>query len=94
MIPQKKNMLIMWFLCTKKGNDLKIAVDVGNGAAGAIIDDIFGELGLNYTVYQNAPDGFNINENCGSTSPQTLSKIVKDLVRWGCGQMSFYRSLR
>ncbi|MDK2906109.1 MAG: phosphoglucosamine mutase [Petrotoga sp.] len=61
-----------------QGNDLKIAVDVGNGAAGAIIDDIFGKLGLNYTVYQNAPDGFNINENCGSTSPQTLSKIVKE----------------
>ncbi|MDK2811996.1 MAG: phosphoglucosamine mutase [Petrotoga sp.] len=59
-------------------NDLKIAVDVANGAAGAIINDIFGELGLNYTVYQNAPDGFNINENCGSTSPQTLSKIVKE----------------
>jgi len=59
-------------------NDLKIAVDVGNGAAGAIIDDIFGQLSLSYTVYQNAPDGFNINENCGSTSPQTLSKIVKE----------------
>lgn len=59
-------------------NDLKIAVDVANGAAGAIINDIFGELGLNYTVYQNAPDGFNINENCGSTSHQTLSKIVKE----------------
>ncbi|PNR94927.1 phosphoglucosamine mutase [Petrotoga olearia] len=61
-----------------KCKDLKIAVDVGNGAAGAIIDDIFGELGLNYTVYQNAPDGFNINANCGSTSPETLSKIVKE----------------
>jgi len=59
-------------------NDFKIAVDVGNGAAGAIIDDIFGQLSLSYTVYQNAPDGFNINENCGSTSPQTLSKIVKE----------------
>ncbi|PNR93743.1 phosphoglucosamine mutase [Petrotoga sp. HWH.PT.55.6.1] len=59
-------------------NDLKIAVDVANGAAGAIINDIFGELNLNYTVYQNAPDGFNINENCGSTSHQTLSKIVKE----------------
>lgn len=55
----------------------KIAVDVANGAAGAIIDEIFGKLGLNYDVYFNSPDGLNINENCGSTSWEPLSKIIK-----------------
>lgn len=58
--------------------DYKIAVDVANGAAGAIIDDIFGKLRLDYDVYFNTPNGLNINDNCGSTSWKSLSNIVKE----------------
>ena len=58
--------------------DYKIAVDVANGAAGAIIDDIFGKLRLDYDVYFNTPNGLNINDNCGSTSWKHLSNIVKE----------------
>lgn len=58
--------------------DYKIAVDVANGAAGAIIDDIFGKLRLDYDVYFNIPNGLNINDNCGSTSWKNLSNIVKE----------------
>ena len=54
----------------------KIAVDVGNGAAGAVINEIFSSLNLDYDVFYNEPDGFNINENCGSTQPDKLSHIV------------------
>ncbi|MFY9125660.1 MAG: phosphoglucosamine mutase, partial [Defluviitoga tunisiensis] len=58
--------------------DYKIAVEVANGAAGAIIDDIFGKLRLDYDVYFNTPNGLNINDNCGSTSWKSLSNIVKE----------------
>ncbi|WP_459995327.1 phosphoglucosamine mutase [Marinitoga arctica] len=56
----------------------KIAVDVGNGATGALIDKIFGAFNLNYDVYFNKPNGLNINEKCGSTHPEVLSNIIKN----------------
>lgn len=59
-------------------SNLKIAIDVGHGAAGSIIDDVFSNLSINYTVFNNKPDGFNINEECGSTEPGFLAKKVKN----------------
>ncbi|WP_234970278.1 phosphoglucosamine mutase [Marinitoga hydrogenitolerans] len=56
----------------------KIAIDVGNGATGALIDKIFGAFDLKYDIYFNQPDGLNINEKCGSTHPQVLANIIKN----------------
>ncbi|AEX86391.1 phosphoglucosamine mutase [Marinitoga piezophila KA3] len=56
----------------------KIAVDVGNGATGAVIDKIFGAFNIDYDLYFNEPDGLNINEKCGSTHPEVLAGIVKE----------------
>ncbi|KAF2955709.1 phosphoglucosamine mutase [Marinitoga sp. 38H-ov] len=56
----------------------KIAVDVGNGATGALIDKIFGAYDIKYDVYFNEPNGLNINEKCGSTHPEVLGNIVKN----------------
>jgi phosphoglucosamine mutase len=56
----------------------KIAVDVGNGATGSLIDKIFGAYDIDYDVYFNEPDGFNINEKCGSTHPEVLANIIKN----------------
>ncbi|WP_281000242.1 phosphoglucosamine mutase [Marinitoga aeolica] len=56
----------------------KIAVDVGHGSTGALIDKIFGAFNLNYDVYFNEPDGLNINEKCGSTHPEVLANIIKN----------------
>lgn len=59
-------------------SELKIAIDVGHGAAGSILNDIFKKIELNYEVFNNHPDGFNINEECGSTEPAFLSKKIKN----------------
>lgn len=56
----------------------KIAVDVGHGSTGALIDKIFGAFNLNYDIYFNEPDGLNINEKCGSTHPEVLANIIKN----------------
>ena len=56
---------------------LKIAIDVGHGAAGGILKDVLDEMSINYDVFNNSPDGFNINEECGSTEPGYLSKKIK-----------------
>lgn len=56
---------------------LRIAVDAGNGAASPWIGDILEELGATSVIVHDRPNGRNINEGCGSTSPE----VVADLVR-------------
>lgn len=57
-------------------NNLKIVVDCANGASYKIAPQIFWELGANVVEIGTSPNGFNINENCGSTSPEELCKKV------------------
>jgi phosphoglucosamine mutase len=57
-------------------NDLKIVVDCANGAAYNIAPKIFWELGAEVIAIGVEPNGFNINEKCGSTHPEALCKKV------------------
>lgn len=57
-------------------NNLKLVVDCANGAAYDIAPKVFHELGAEVISYGINPNGFNINENCGVTSPSVLSKMV------------------
>jgi len=62
----------------KNLNHLKIVVDCANGASYNIAPTIFKELGAEVIEIGVEPNGFNINEKCGSTYPQTMQKIVKE----------------
>lgn len=55
---------------------LKIVIDCANGATYHIAPKVFAELGAEVLEIGSSPDGTNINDECGSTSPQTLAKIV------------------
>ena len=55
----------------------RIAVDCANGAAYRIAPRVFRELGATIVEVGAAPDGFNINQNCGSTSPSNLVQVLK-----------------
>ncbi|MBL7481805.1 phosphoglucosamine mutase [Legionella bononiensis] len=55
---------------------LKIVVDCANGATYHIAPNVFAELGASVTAIGDKPDGFNINQDCGSTSPELLQKKV------------------
>ncbi|HKM32553.1 MAG TPA: phosphoglucosamine mutase [Oscillospiraceae bacterium] len=57
---------------------MRIAVDCANGSASTTAEDLFIGLGANVHLINNKPDGININENCGSTNIEVLSKFVKD----------------
>lgn len=57
-------------------NGMKIIVDCANGATYHIAPRVFSELGAEVIELNTDPDGFNINENCGSTNPAILRKIV------------------
>ncbi len=55
---------------------LKIVVDCANGATYNIAPKVFLELGAEVVAISDKPDGFNINDGCGSTKPQALQKQV------------------
>ena len=55
---------------------LKIVVDCANGAAYKIAPKILWELGADVVSIGVEPNGFNINEKCGSTHPEALCKKV------------------
>jgi phosphoglucosamine mutase len=55
---------------------LKVAIDCANGAAYQSAPAAFHELGADIKVINNKPDGFNINNDCGSTHIGGLQKLV------------------
>lgn len=63
--------------CDKSLKGLKIALDCANGASSKIAPELFRKLGAEVMEFHNAPDGFNINEGCGSTHIESISEIVK-----------------
>src|SRR5262249_9423965 len=55
---------------------MKIVVDCANGATYHIAPHVLRELGADVIELSVDPDGFNINQNCGSTDPKLLQRIV------------------
>ena len=56
--------------------DVKVGLDVANGAAWQIAKGVFDALGAKTYVMNDAPDGLNINTDCGSTHIEHLQKFV------------------
>ena len=56
--------------------DKKVGLDLANGAAWQIAKSVFEALGAKTYVINDAPDGYNINTNCGSTHIEHLQKYV------------------
>ena len=56
---------------------MRIAVDVGNGAAYKSTPCILRELGAELVVAHNQPNGTNINAACGSTYPDEIQRLVR-----------------
>lgn len=56
---------------------LKIVVDAAHGAAYQVAPAVFHELGAQVTRIGCTPDGFNINQGFGATSPQALIEAVR-----------------
>jgi phosphoglucosamine mutase len=55
---------------------VKIAIDCSNGATYKIAPSLFADLGAEIETINTSPDGYNINENCGSEHIGFLSKKV------------------
>jgi len=57
---------------------LRVAVDCANGAATAEAPELFGALKINTAFLHSAPDGQNINENCGALHPEIVARFVAE----------------
>lgn len=56
----------------------RIGLDCANGSSWNIAKSVFDALGAKTYVINAGPDGFNINQNAGSTHIEVLQKFVRD----------------
>jgi phosphoglucosamine mutase len=57
--------------------EMRVAVDVANGAAYKSTPCVLRELGADVALAHNQPNGMNINDGCGSVHPEEIQRIVK-----------------
>ena len=55
---------------------LSILLDCAHGATYSVAPKVFEELGAEVHAIGSSPDGININQNCGSTSPEFLKEEI------------------
>ena len=55
---------------------LKVVIDCANGAGYKVAPEVLWELGATVIPVGTSPDGFNINEGCGSTAPRTAAETI------------------
>jgi phosphoglucosamine mutase len=56
---------------------VQIAMDCANGAAYKAAPELFSRLGADIVCFSDAPDGTNINLNCGATHPEVLAAAAR-----------------
>ena len=57
---------------------VRIVVDCAHGAAYKVAPEMFWEMGAEVVSCGVEPDGFNINRDCGSTSPERMCALVRE----------------
>ena len=60
-------------------NDLRVVIDCANGAGYEVAPDALWELGAEVIKIGVEPNGRNINDKCGSTSPEALCAKVREM---------------
>ncbi len=55
---------------------VRVGLDCANGAASSVAKPVFDALGADVYVFNNTPNGFNINVNCGSTHIEEMQSYV------------------
>jgi phosphoglucosamine mutase len=71
------NILRNNFPSNFKLNRMKIAIDCANGAGYKSGPKLLKSLGAKVYQFGTSPNGFNINDKCGSTFPNKIKSLVK-----------------
>ena len=56
---------------------LRVVIDCANGSFYYILPQVFKDLGAGVITINNSPDGYNINQNCGSQHTEQLAETIK-----------------
>ena len=65
-------------------SSLRIVLDCANGACYKVSPEIFEELGAEVITLGDNPDGYNINQDCGSTHPELVkTEVIKHRADYG-----------
>ena len=59
-------------------DELRVVIDCANGAAHRVAPAVLWELGAEVIRIGTDPDGFNINDKCGSTHPEAAAQRVRE----------------
>ena len=81
LINEYRNFIINNFkddIAKKLKSNFVVGIDTANGATYKVAEDIFKNIGINYKIISNNPNGININDNCGSTHLEQITKYVKE----------------
>ena len=57
---------------------LRVVIDCANGAAYKVAPAVLWELGADVVQVGTEPNGFNINDECGSTAPERMCAAVRE----------------
>jgi phosphoglucosamine mutase len=57
---------------------MRVLVDCANGAAAAEAPELFKACGIRAEFHHAAPDGRNINQDCGALHPEAVAKTIAD----------------
>jgi len=57
--------------------NFQIIIDAANGAAVDVVEEFLDSVNAKYRIINNSPNGQNINDNCGATSPENLQNEIK-----------------
>ena len=60
-------------------DDFHIVLDCAHGAAYKVAPHVFVELGAQVTTLGTAPNGTNINQDCGALHPEEMARKVREL---------------
>lgn len=61
----------------KSLSGFRLVVDCANGAASRVAPLLMSRLGINARLLNAAPDGRNINRNCGSLHPREMAEVTR-----------------
>ena len=74
---QEKYISFLLSTLESRFDGLKIVVDCANGAASFVAPEVLRRAGAEVIAISASPNGFNINENCGSTHLENVIAKVK-----------------
>ena len=59
-------------------DNFEIIIDAANGAAFSVVKELLDSKNAKYRIINDTPNGLNINDNCGATSPENLQNEIKN----------------